>query len=1093
MKKVVLSALLVFFFFVASAQPAWTWLQGDALTPIYGRYGKKGVADTESQPGRRTGYATWKDAAGDIWLFGGEGFSSTGYGFLNDLWKYSPATDTWTWVSGDYVHDQPGVYGAKGVASPGNVIRSRASAISWMDAAGDLWLFGGQTFRTLGVPVSFYTNDLWKFAPATGVWTWMGGDTNYVRIASYPNVYGTRGVAAATNKPGSRYKATGWTDNAGDLWMFGGFGVTGGNFAGGYLNDLWKYSPASGLWTWMKGDTLSNQKGRYETKGVASATTKPGAKVGAASWIDTAGNCWLFSGSEADDVWSFSSATGQWTWISGDSTAVTTGRYGTRGVSSPANTPGSRSDAIGRINGGTDFFLYGGIKSGPLKDLWKFSTVTREWTWLGGDSTIGAKPGVYGLKGIPSDTTKPGSVIYGGGWMEGTNKIWLSNNNLLWNYSLATDQWTWVRGDTSTQNPYTITYPGSYGTKGVPSAANQPKPRRFAATWTDTSNTLWMYGGSSSPASTSLPVYYYNFFSDLWKYDPSSAQWTWVQGDSLLERSPVYGTQGVPAAANTPGARHMAASWTDADGSLWLFGGYYYSSGYEKRYADLWKYSPATGQWTWIKGDTLGNQSGRYETKGVATANTHPGGRYEATTWKDAAGNLWLFGGIAYGGNVLYYHNGRLNDLWKYTPSSNRWTWMGGDSATWVFCTTCSPPGIYGTKGVAAASNQPGGRSGASGWTDAQGNFWLFGGTVEVPNGSSATSIQYLNDLWKYEPARGLWTWMNGDNDNPARQLRIPRNVYGIKGVPAAANTPGGRKYATPWRDAAGNLYLFGGNLDSTSNFTQQTLPRNLSDFWRYSITDNQWTWLGGDTNINRNGIYGTPGQPSALNQPGARDGSMAWGDDKGNLWLYSGLGYPVNGTRFLNDIMKFSLSAALPVLFSSFYAQKQSGSVALRWSTAQEQNSHSFIIERSSDGIVFSAIGTVAAAGTTSAPSSYGFTDITPLPGDNYYRLKEVDLDDKFMYSSVAKIYFGDKAAGFTILNNPVQHDVQISLWLSSEQQVQLQIRDAGGRMLMARSFMAGKGANLLRLPVSSLSKGTYFIQVQSQQVNGTKPFVKQ
>lgn len=232
--------------------------------------------------------------------------------------------------------------------------------------------------------------------------------------------------------------------------------------------------------------------------------------------------------------------------------------------------------------------------------------------------------------------------------------------------------------------------------------------------------------------------------------------------------------------------------------------------------------------------------------------------------------------------------------------------------------------------------------------------------------------------------------------------------------------------------------------------------------FFYYTVSaQSAWTWLQGDAFTPIYGRYGTKGV--------------------------------ANGVRFLNDIMKFSLSAALPVLFSSFRAQKQSGSVALYWNTAQEQNSRAFIIERSSEGIVFSPIGTVAAAGNSSSPSNYSFTDLTPLPGDNYYRLKEVDLDNKWMYSSVAKIHFGDKAAAFTILNNPAQHEVQVSLWLSSEQKVQVQIRDAGGRVLMARLFAAGKGTNLFRLPVSSLSKGTYFVQVQSQSVNGAKAFVKQ
>lgn len=49
--------------------------------------------------------------------------------------------------------------------------------------------------------------------------------------------------------------------------------------------------------------------------------------------------------------------------------------------------------------------------------------------------------------------------------------------------------------------------------------------------------------------------------------------WTWVSGDSTKNNAPIYGTQGVPAAANKPGDRDAQAKWMDAAGNLWIFGG----------------------------------------------------------------------------------------------------------------------------------------------------------------------------------------------------------------------------------------------------------------------------------------------------------------------------------------------------------------------------------------------------------------------------------------------------------------------------------------------------------------------------------------
>lgn len=1097
MKKVVLSALLCIVFFTVSAQSTWTWLQGDAFTPRYGRYGTKGVADTANRPGARYGQAIWKDVSGDIWMFGGSGNSATGTGFLNDLWKYSPSTDTWTWISGDYTHDRPGVYGTRGVSSPANMIRSRSNPVSWMDAAGNLWLFGGATTRPPQANVSFYTNDLWKYTVSTGQWTWMGGDTAYSTTSVYTGVYGTKGVAAASNKPGSRFLAAGWTDNTGNLWLFGGYGTSSSSL--GSLNDLWKFSTADGLWTWMGGDNGVTQTGRYETKGVASTTTKPGSKVGPTSWTDATGKFWLFGGNGAtgtpdnnkyaNDLWTFSPATSQWTWISGDSTINQPGVYGSKGVSDAGNKPGARFTATGWTDTSGNFFVYAGSNgTGAFNDLWKFSSSSSQWTWLWGDTIAGNQSiPVYGVKGVASDTTKPGYVPNGAGsWTDGSNNLWLSHGDVLWKYAQTNGQWIWVRGDTSTLIASGITYPGSYGTQGVSSATNQPRARRYATTWTDASNQFWMYGGMTDPGTSSGS---FNSLNDLWKYDPSTRQWTWMNGDSVLNKQPVYGTQGTPSAANTPGARRLAASWTDAAGNLWLFGGNANNASlnFGTRYSDLWKYTPSTGQWTWIKGSN--NTYGVYGTRGTSTATTYPGARFDATTWTDASGDMWLFGGDGYASNVLYSDKGKLNDLWKYTPSTNRWTWVSGDVATSTTSVPNSQPGVYGTKGVANASNKPGGRSGGSGWMDATGNLWLFGGRTNqngyYQNGSTQREYDF-NDLWKYTPSADLWTWMSGSN------LLSQKGIYGVQGTPGSNLTPGARRQAASWTDGAGSLYLFGGNADSITD-NAGTITRYPNDLWRYSVASNQWTWLSGDSAFNQPGVYGTLDAPSSANKPGGRDGTISWSDGRGNLWLFSGYGYPVSGYRFLNDVMKFSPSSSLPVLFSSFRAQKQLQSVALYWTTTQEQNSRAFIVERSADGIVYSRIGTVAAAGTVSTPTSYGFTDLAPLQGNNFYRLKEVDLDDKFMYSPVAKIYVGEEAAGFILVNNPVQHDVRVNMLLSSAQKVELQVRDAGGRLWITRGYAGSKGSNLLRLPVDALPQGTYFLQVVTPGMHGTRSFVKQ
>ena len=105
-----------------------------------------------------------------------------------------------------------------------------------------------------------------------------------------------------------------------------------------------------------------------------------------------------------------------------------------------------------------------------------------------------------------------------------------------------------------------------------------------------------------------------------------------------------------------------------------------------------------TGTWIWMKGDSSSMQTPIFGIKGVSSPSNKPPGLYECCEWKDKLGNLWIFGGAAYGFINTY------NTLWKYDITSNQWTWMHGSNIV-------SGGPVYGTKGVAAPNNTPGSRA----------------------------------------------------------------------------------------------------------------------------------------------------------------------------------------------------------------------------------------------------------------------------------------------------------------------------------------------------------------------------------------------
>jgi|CZKH01.1.fsa_nt_gi hypothetical protein len=228
-------------------------------------------------------------------------------------------------------------------------------------------------------------------------------------------------------------------------------------------------------------------------------------------------------------------------------------------------------------------------------------------------------------------------------------------------------------------------------------------------------------------------------------FDPSTQEWTWIGGSKVANPPGVYGSLGVAASGNIPGGRSGATASADSSGNVWLFGEAQGvdANGSPGELNDLWVFNPATTEWTWMSGnstipyDTTGYEP-MFGTLGVFSSSTSPGSLGGASSWIDGNGNLWLFGG--YDLSVETYYN----DTWEFEPSAKEWAWMGGSNNPRAI----GPPGIYGTQGIPASSNLPGGRQGTSIWFDANGNLWVFGGI-----GCASESFcgdDWLNDLWVF-------------------------------------------------------------------------------------------------------------------------------------------------------------------------------------------------------------------------------------------------------------------------------------------------------------------------------------------------------
>lgn len=436
---------------------------------------------------------------------------------------------------------------------------------------------------------------------------------------------------------------------------------------------------------------------------------------------------------------------------------------------------------------------------------------------------------------------------------------------------LQAQEWTWVKGPNG-GNQY-----GNYGTQGVASVTNLPGSRAYGGCFKDNAGNFWIFGGGGYGQSN-VSV---GGMNDLWKYDITTNQWTWVKGATNPDSPGIYGTIGVAAVTNNPGGRQLFTCWTDNNGNFWVYGGYGADISSGGFLNDLWKYDVSSNQWTWVHGSSTAGQAPIYGTQGVAASANTPGGRTNCVSWTDNNGDLWLFGG----GNLM----SNYNDLWKYNIANNQWTWVSGTNLP-------NQPGIYGTQGVASSTNNPGARIYAVNWVDNNGNLWLFGGAGYTSTGSGS-----LNDLWKYDIVNNTWTWVKGTNtiNSPA--------TYGTIGVSGAANTPGARNQAASWKDSNGNLWLFSGE-----GYAAAALGK-LNDLWRFDIVSNEWTWIKGSNLINQLGTYGTIGVQASTNNPGSKLKSNYWVDNSGNFWIFGGYGSHASNTGYMNDLWKFVICTALP------------------------------------------------------------------------------------------------------------------------------------------------------------------------------------
>jgi hypothetical protein len=286
--------------------------------------------------------------------------------------------------------------------------------------------------------------------------------------------------------------------------------------------------------------------------------------------------------------------------------------------------------------------------------------------------------------------------------------------------------------------------------------------------------------------------------------------------------------------------------------------------------------------------------------------------------------------------------------------------------------------------------------------------------------------------------------------------------------------------FSAPITDPIIHIVGLGGTAGALGLTTQLTLTTagltmtKLSGSPEFSVT-------GGGTQI-----VNTAASPTATTAAGAASGSVEIngnsifsltfklylrGDGKTPAW---GTANEHVGDAWLIAVSGLNTFITLPIGTTAFTAEPQQHTVDLQWTTATQQNSNYFTIERSQDGANWTNIGQVTAAGNSQNLLPYNYVDRQPLTGANYYRLQEVATDGSSVYSPIRNVTFKGIVITTSWYPNPT-HD---RLTISSNSSLQsLTLTTLDGRILQSiDGFASGQSIDLSRYPF-----GIYFLVIRT------------
>lgn len=214
-----------------------------------------------------------------------------------------------------------------------------------------------------------------------------------------------------------------------------------------------------------------------------------------------------------------------------------------------------------------------------------------------------------------------------------------------------------------------------------------------------------------------------------------------------------------------------------------------------------------------------------------------------------------------------------------------------------------------------------------------------------------------------------------------------------------------------------------------------------------------------------------------------------------GTFYLYGDQGLTIYQIQVVGATVSLTptnpLNTTAPVKFGAINLSQSNGFVKVAWDILTEINTEKYVIERSSNGSSFSAIGNVAAANA----NRYAFVDNAPLSNvAGYYRIKAVDKDGTIGYSNVVKIGSKQTQPDIAIAPNPVkggQLNIQMNNLVKGNYTAVLY--DAAGKQIFNKQLAVEAGSSVQSVQLTNVKAGIYQLQVTNGDIKMNKTVVVQ